>query len=283
MPHFMLTEYIRSELSPPPRDWNISRGERLSDWRDALYRVQDARRDHPNVSKFSIHACGVNTNGDLFQEAVRLMTHQCEDKGRAKVSRHEKDILLSSDYSEAIEGWEEAGLDMSIAGACIVVHHANVLVPFLDAGFTIEHTGGGCMVMQRDFSDGWAVYLTDGDMGLPDASTTHYCIGLYDDVWIATGEGEIRDDWTCKSVAEVLAKVEELAKLHSPADLPAAEALAEEAAQAAVKHIQMRLGNRSGDVAGVHFAERAAWVELTRPLLRYTNVEIGAIVKERRK
>jgi hypothetical protein len=114
---------------------------------------------------------------------------------------------------------------------------------------TFENVGGGSMV---DF-----IHLKDGRIiGLNDE-----CAVLY---------GSMDEFWECGSDAKPSF---EIPKLKRMSDAQMAD-LAENAANAAIKHVQDSLGIKSGDFAGLYFSGDDNWTDLKTIIFEYINAEI---------
>jgi hypothetical protein len=75
-------------------------------------------------------------------------------------------------------------------------------------GFTVTHTGGGCLAWERTLSHGRYVWITDDDAGLGvDGQSEYFAVGAYD------AEGNFKDDEqnSFLTLDEALAAARELA------------------------------------------------------------------------
>jgi hypothetical protein len=114
---------------------------------------------------------------------------------------------------------------------------------------TFENVGGGSMV---DF-----IHLKDGRIiGLNDE-----CAVLYD---------SMDEFWECGSDAKPSFDIPKLKRM---SDAQMAD-LAENAANAAIKHVQDVLGIESGDFAGLYFSGDDNWTDLKTIIFEYINAEI---------
>jgi hypothetical protein len=114
---------------------------------------------------------------------------------------------------------------------------------------TFENVGGGSMV---DF-----IHLKDGRIiGLNDE-----CAVLYN---------SMDEFWECGSDVKPSF---EIPKLKRMSDAQMAD-LAENAANAAIKHVQDVLGVESGDFAGMYFSGDDNWTDLKTIIFEYINAEI---------
>jgi len=115
-------------------------------------------------------------------------------------------------------------------------------------GFEIYHTGGGCEAMRLDLKDGFYIYLTATDgISVPVfAKNRPFWMGLYDK--------EDQQIWIKTLMVGVKAGDEE----------KALKVIAENAMDAAARHIQTELGVTTGDFASLFFSDGLTEIALAK-------------------
>lgn len=76
------------------------------------------------------------------------------------------------------------------------------------AGYSVAHTGGGCLCWEHNLSDATYLWICDEGNGLGDSTSETYLVGFY------TEDGEVIDDGSVENFAAALAWCDKHIKKH---------------------------------------------------------------------